>query len=456
MGRNPVIGFILGAIACSCSNSASTGVGGSGADGLSTADVAELGDAKGQDLVLGADLGTTADVGPSDLTIGNDGQVAPADATAPSDATAPADIEADAQADLGSQGLDTQTDLGPTKADCGVCPIGQAPTGPQPGSSFYGYEVDIVETVFGPAKRNVLMYTPKGPGPFPVIGFVHGKLLYEGAATIGQNQLGRSYRPLLEHVARKGYIVVFVRVENDLFDSDHVRMADDFLGAFEAAIVSSPTADPTRVAYAGHSMGGKVVLIAAAKATALDTQKAFHDPTLVMAMAPDNSAPPMGTYVDARNFIKQYPMDTLWVTYLAGNQDTIAPWNDPKLPDSKAMYDVTPAKGKQLVLLHGSGPDDALNPPTTPKLVADHMFPGAIEGLNGGLSDAATPASHLDALDWYGVWKMLVGAADYHFKAGDPVWAYGALRTHGGTLPDGSVFAHTVEAQALPPELGTP
>ncbi|MFZ4578526.1 MAG: hypothetical protein ACOYOB_09045 [Myxococcota bacterium] len=49
--------------------------------------------------------------------------------------------------------------------------------------------------------------------------------------------------------------------------------------------------------------------------------------------------------------------------------------------------------------LHGSGPADALNPATSPALLADPMLPGAIEGKNGGLSDLASPASHLDALD---------------------------------------------------------
>jgi hypothetical protein len=129
------------------------------------------------------------------------------------------------------------------------------------------------------------------------------------------------------------------------------------------------------------------------------------------------------------------------------------PENDPSKPNAKAIYDVLPAKGKQIILLHGSGPADALNPSTSPTLLADHMFPGAIEGKNGGLSDLASPASHLDALDWYGVWKVLVGALDYHFKDGNPVWAYGALRTHGGTLPDGTVFHHTVEAEQLPANL---
>ncbi len=333
---------------------------------------------------------------------------------------------------------------------CGNCPIAQQPTGNQPGSSTYAETVTVQEVALGAAQRPCLIYTPDGPGPYPVLAFVHGKQLYEGTVAPGQVQLAHVYRPMLEHVARKGYVVVFVRVEQDILDGDHARMADDFLSALQAALALQPKADPTRIAYAGHSMGAKVIVIAGAKATTLDTANAYADPDLLLPMAVENTPPPIGDYVDAREFVKQWPGNTFWVTYLAGQADTIAPYADPTKPNTQALFDLSPAKGKQIILLHGSGPADALNPPTAPTLTADHMFPGAIEGKNGGIADMATPLSHLDALDWYGVWKIVVGALDYHFKKGDSAWIYGDLRTHGGTLPDGTVLRHEVPAEVLP------
>jgi hypothetical protein len=410
----------------------------------------------------GATADLTADGAVGDLAL--DDADAAADSLA-DDATATADTPAndDASTDDTATNDSTQvtditnitdtTDAGPAPVTCEGCNLDKQPATNHPGSRQYPEGVDLVETTLGPAKCASLIYIPKGPGPFPVLGFVHGKQLFEGSSGFGTTELGRTYRPLLEHVAKKGYVVVFVRVEKNLLDGDHVRMADDFLGALEAALVLVSKADASKVAYAGHSMGAKVVLIAAAKATTLDTAGVFHDPTLVVPMAVENTPPPFGAASDARDFVKNLPAGQLWVTFLAGAADTTAPWNDPSKPNAKAIYDVLPAKGKQIILLHGSGPADALNPSTSPTLLADHMFPGAIEGKNGGLSDLASPPSHLDALDWYGVWKVLVGALDYHFKDGNPVWAYGELRTHGGTLPDGTVFHHTVEAEQLPAKL---
>lgn len=462
---------VLATAACSSSTAAGSGalagdatvagdgtLSGSGDAALVGDGGADVGAADAESDAVLSDVAAAAADGTADAIADDTAADATADAATDAATDGAVDAGADAAADtVGDAGVATTADANGdsvvSEPTCGECPLATQPTGAQPGSSAYPYAVGMLETTLGPAKRPALIYTPKAPGPFPVLGFVHGKQLFEGSPSFGAPaELGRSYRPLLEHVAKKGYVVIFVRVENDFLggvtDADHVRMADDFVGALEAGIAATPNADPKKVAYAGHSMGGKVVLIAAAKATTLDTAGAFADPTLVVPMAPENSAPPIGTYVDARDYVKKFAVGQLWVSYLAGSQDTVAQWDSTSVPNAKSLYEVTPAAGKQLILLRGSG--EAGNPATTPTLLSDHMFPGAIEGKNGGMADAGIPASHLDALDWYGVWKVLVGALDYHFKGGSPVWAYGALRTHGGTLPNGSVFTHTIAAEALP------
>ena len=65
----------------------------------------------------------------------------------------------------------------------------------------------------------------------------------------------------------------------------------------------------------------------------------------------------------------------------------------------------------------------------------------------GGIADIGLPDSYLDGLDYYGYWKILAGGLDFHFLKGDATWAYGAMRSHGGTLPDGSVVKHEVYKQ---------
>jgi hypothetical protein len=195
-------------------------------------------------------------------------------------------------------------------------------------------------------------------------------------------------------------------------------------------------------------MGAKVALIAGVKATEGDVGGKFSDPTALFLFAYENSAPPVGTYIDARSYSDTWDNEDIWVTFVDANDDAIAPWASTTNPNAATTYTTMSVAHKQIVVLEGTGTGDT-NPATNPVLADDHAAPMTIVGKNGGAADFIMPNSALDALDWYGYWKILIGGMDYHFQGGSIEWAYGALRTHGGALPNGSIITHTVAEDDL-------
>ncbi|MBI5610564.1 MAG: hypothetical protein HY902_16930 [Deltaproteobacteria bacterium] len=344
-------------------------------------------------------------------------------------------------------GTDTATDT--AEPQCTSCLFTQPPPAPHPGGPG-PLDLAPAQTISygsGPLEsyKQILVLRPQAAGSYPTVLFAAGKQLYQGGGLPGQ--LGYGYRAFLEHIASHGYAVAFVRVEQGLLDSDQLRMADDLLAASQTLWQQVAAARADQVAYVGHSMGAKVALLAAWRATAGDANQEHPDPQAVLAFAAANEPPPMGTYQDATDKLKQVPADVpTWFTLATGDDDEVAPWNAAGKSNASALYQALATPHRQLLVLHGTGAGDP-NPPTKPELSDDHAAPLSIEGKNGGAADFAMPASHLDALDWYGFWKWTVGALDFHFKGGHPSWAYGALRTHGGTTADGQVLQHAVAAQ---------
>lgn len=472
MKRSPRCAVIAGAllaVACGCSDPAvqprgqdSSASGGTQADGGAIdADNAGADSGGGVDVTQGGggggvDVAQTVDAGGSATTDAGGDDAAVADAGAGDAAISDADDSADAAgaddaADAAGAGGDAAVADAGAPDPCGVCPWDKQPSGDHPGakgptSLLEPKKIDY-GTAFGEGYKEMLVFQPLVAGPHPVLFFVPGKSLYATGGLIGQ--LGHAYKALCEHVASHGVIAVFVRVEQGLLDGDHARMAKDLLQAQAKLFAEVSTADPSRVAYAGHSMGAKVVVIAAAEAIAGDKAGAIADPKLVVAMNLSNEKPPLGVYLDASQKAKEIAADTpIFFDFLAAGDDLIAPLDEAGKPNTQAVYDALKVPTRQIIVLHGTGKDDP-NPQTKPELADDHGLPLTIEGKPGGAADFVMPASHLDALDWYGVWKHLVGALRYHFLSGDPKWAYGALRSHGGTLPDGKIIQHEVKAQAF-------
>ena len=383
-----------------------------------------------------------------DAVVATDAATDPDAATATAtdtDATTAPDTDPDAATDPDATG-----DTGVPQPDpCGDCPVGQQPAGEHPGAKA-PYAITLGETVgygggIGQGYKDILVIKPVAPGVRPTLFFVPGKQLSEGGGFIGE--LGQPYRALLDHVAGHGYNVAFVRVEQNALDGDHERMATDLLDATNVYFAKVSTADPTKVVFAGHSMGAKVAFLAAWKTLATDMDGQWVDPAAVLCFALANDKPAFGAYTSAVDKAKQIVAEEpTRFTFIEADDDTIAPWNDPAKPNAGAVYAAMPTQLKQIIVLHGTGDGDK-NAKTSPELHDDHSAPLTIEGKPSGIAGWTLPASHLDALDWYGYWKFVVGAMQVAFDGGDEKWAYGDLRSHGGTRPDGTVVQHEIAKQ---------
>lgn len=427
-----------------------TGLADGVADGAQTQDMDQPeNDVAADTAPLGTDAEAT-DASQTDAVVWSE-------TTTGTDASTGTDALAGTDAAVGS---DTTTGSDTTVVDegeqlCPGCSLTSVPAGHPGAPGTYALaEAETYQYIggFGNGYAEMLVIEPEFGGVLPVLFFVHGKQLYDGDGFPAE--FGKPYRKFLEHVASHGYIVAYVRVEQSLLDADHNRMADDLLKATKVLYEKVSTANPAKVAFAGHSMGAKIALLAAAKTLQDDSKNEFVDPTAVLAFAVSNEPPPIGAFLDAQQVLVKLPESTpTWFTFATGDDDGIATWKDPNKANAKQLYDVLKTKNKQLIIVQGTGQGDP-NPSTSPELIDDHNACLSVVGSpNLAAGFAPESKSYLDALDWYGYWKWTVGSLNFHFKGGDAKWAYGDLRAHGGNLPGGGYVKHTVQAQGW---TGTP
>jgi len=393
---------------------------------------------------------TTVDSGPED-TLAPDSE--PTDAGAADVGSADAGGEdASDQADSGSSNGDAGAADAGAQDPCGDCVWDQQPTGDHPSAKSKASLLEPKKVEFGSGLfegyKEMLVIRPLKPGIHPVLFFVPGKQLHTTGGIISA-KLGHAYMALLEHIARRGYIVAFVRVENGLTDCDHGKMANNLLEATQKLFEVVSLADKDRVAFAGHSMGAKIAILAAAKTLNDDKKGKWVDPEAVFAFNVSNEKPTicLAPWQDASAAVKYIDAASkVRFTFVQTEDDKVAPYKDKTKPNALAIYNNLKVKWRQLIILHGTGKDDP-NPATDPELHDDHAAPLTVKGNVGGVADLGMPPSYLDGLDWYGYWKILVGGLDFHFLKGDAKWAYGDLRTHGGNLPGGKMVTHQVLKQ---------
>jgi predicted dienelactone hydrolase len=196
---------------------------------------------------------------PSDAAVPPTGDAAPpptGDATRPNaDATGPVtDAAAPPPGDASAPG----TDGGAPTPDAGAPP--ETPDPNQPG----GPEGDVVNAQFDLAGVQIplVIYRPAAVAAAPVLVFVHGFQL--------DPALYASYG---RHLATWGYVVVMPRLPGAIFGGpSHRAQADYLIGVLDwlqaaAAGPDGPLAgrvDPERIAMAGHSLGGKLAMLATA------------------------------------------------------------------------------------------------------------------------------------------------------------------------------------------------
>lgn len=210
------------------------------------------------------------------------------------------------------------------------------------------------------------------PSLLPVVVFNHGWLGYDPV----------HYDDWLRHLARKGNVVIFPKYQNlftpgQYFSSNAIWSTRRALDqAFKSSAVKPDRA--RGMTLIGHSAGGRISLDMAHKAAA----EGLPTPEAVLAVEPADSSALMPL---AANY-SGIPSSTK-VVCLVGDADTVVGRGGCDLTWDRIGH--VPAANKSYLWQYGDSHG-------TPALVADHGAP----------SETDPVSNPVDALDWYGMWKI--------------------------------------------------
>ena len=305
----------------------------------------------------------------------------------------------------------------------GVTPPLQPSSGP--GGSQYSH-TSVTRNRYGKGGQEYWIYEPDSPKPrtAPVVVLLHG--------WGGMNPL--YYGAWIDHLVKRGNIVIYPRYQASLltplrdFTPNTLAAVKDALGRLQTE-KGHVTPDLNKFAAVGHSMGG----LLAANLAALAAESKLPRVRAVMSVEPGITESPINF---ALADLKKIPADTLLLA-LAGDQDSLVRDTDAK----RIYYESTriSAANKDFITLvsdtHGS-----------PSLIASHRAPTALdksydsgEGLSGtpaGTSDPIGDAPQVkrrvrpetmmvNALDYYGTWKLFDALTDAAFAGRNREYALG-------------------------------
>ncbi|WP_051379002.1 chlorophyllase/cutinase-like alpha/beta fold protein [Derxia gummosa] len=290
----------------------------------------------------------------------------------------------------------------------------------------------VLRNRYGQGDGEVWVYEPSQPRPgsAPVVVFLHG--------WGGTNP--RVYGAWIDHIARRGAIVVFPRYQADL-GTEPVRFAPLAAAAVRTALAQlvnepghvQPRLD--RVAYVGHSVGA---LIAATLAARADAEN-LPAPRAVMAVAPGLSDKARADAGYALPDLGAIPPGTLLLA-VAGDADRFAGEADARRLVAESTR--VAAADKNLVVLrsddHGRpglradhfmalAPDDGYDngeprgaglPSVRERMrdrVRERLADGVEADIAASVEHAAAPRAAVDALDWFGLWKLFDALTDAAF-----------------------------------------
>jgi len=320
-------------------------------------------------------------------------------------------------------------------------PPAQPATGPGGKQHIHA---KVTKNRYGAGNQEYWIFEPDTPKPAsaPLVVFIHG--------WGGMNPL--YYGAWLDHLVKRGNIVVYPRYQETL-----LTPIKDFLpstlGAIKDAITRLQTErghvkpDLTKFAVVGHSVGG----LLSASVAALASESNLPKVRAVMAVEPGITEDPIKIPLAD---LKKIPAETLLLA-VAGDQDTLVRDLDAK----RIYYESTqvPAANKDFILMvtdtHGM-----------PSLQASHRAPTAMdtaydngEGVVGGPANprrvgnsssrqngASDDSRRLEtmmvnALDYYGTWKLFDALCDAAFYGKNREYALGNTKEQRfmGTWSDG-------------------
>jgi pimeloyl-ACP methyl ester carboxylesterase len=304
-----------------------------------------------------------------------------------------------------------------------VTPPAQPQSGP--GGKQYLHS-SVIKNRYGQGAHEYWIFEPDSPKPrsAPVIVFLHG--------WGGMNPL--YYGAWLDHLVKRGNIVVYPRYQQNLltgiseFTPNALHAVKDAVSRLKTE-PGHVTADFTKFATVGHSLGG----ILAANVAAMASESGLPRVSAVMAVEPGITESPINVPLAD---LKRLPAETLLLA-VAGDQDTLVRDYDAK----RIYYESTrvPEKNKDFIMLvsdsHGR-----------PALQASHRAPTAHdksydngEGVGGGPAEtmdrvgdgpqtsrrARLDTMMVNALDFYGTWKLFDALCDAAFYSKNREYALG-------------------------------
>lgn len=302
-----------------------------------------------------------------------------------------------------------------------------------PGGKQYLHSA-VNKNRYGKGGQEYWIFEPDAPKPAasaPVIVFLHG--------WGGMNPL--YYGAWIGHLVKRGSIVIYPRYQASLLTSIQ-EFTPNTLAAIKDAVKRLETepghvkADLNKFATVGHSVGG----ILAASVAALASESGLPPVRAVMSVEPGITEPPINIPLAD---LKKIPAETLLLA-VVGDQDTLV-----RDTDAKRIYNEStrvPAVNKDYVTMvsdsHG-----------TPALQASHRAPTSHdqdydsgEGVGGGPAESSERAGGLptrridgpqpgrrdrlesmmvNALDFYGMWKLFDGLCDAAFYGKNREYALG-------------------------------
>lgn len=315
-----------------------------------------------------------------------------------------------------------------------------------PGGSDY-VATDVVKKAYGSGSAQAFVFRPAGPSEAarPIVVFVHAP----GAIS------PKYYGAWIEHLARKGNIVVYPRYEFEIGKTKYSDMAVEAAKGVKEALAGLDTEaevklDRSKLAVVGHG-GGAVI---AANLAAVAAEQGLPSPRLVFGAMPAKPAAERGKGLPLADLSGLDPKTVL--VMLVGDRDTVAgegggrqviraasglpverrllvkvPSDNHGQPALAASHyaPVAPSSAYDLQAIAGAldQPGKAAPAGAAPrdKTAREQARKDAGELWRTGYSERQEmpnyDAQEVDAMDWYGLWRPFDLARDVVFAGGDAV-----------------------------------